>query len=296
MVLLKIEKGEWKTITKDEKNQLPKEEQEKVLYLDGLLKKKLDFAISQQAKNNDVVGIVAGDEGSGKSALAGNMMRYISKDKFDPRTDMVGADYEDGVNKIMNRKQKGWLMFDEGNIFFLSTEVMKKEQRNLHKLFSIFRQKNLFVLIVLPSFFRLNTYFALDRSRFLVRSYLKKGQRSFFAFYGQKKKKKLWNKGKQYHNYNASDPSFRGRFTICNLLEDEEYKKFKLDTLNRSLQSAIPKKEITPTQAINYHKKEIVLKNKNKPTKELANLLGLTIRRIDQIKKEDQINAIPLAN
>lgn len=296
MVLLKIEKGEWKTITKDEKNQLPKEEQEKVLYLDGLLKKKLDFAISQQAKNNDVVGIVAGDEGSGKSALAGNMMRYISKDKFDPRTDMVGADYEDGVNKIMNRKQKGWLMFDEGNIFFLSTEVMKKEQRNLHKLFSIFRQKNLFVLIVLPSFFRLNTYFALDRSRFLVRSYLKKGQRSFFAFYGQKKKKKLWNKGKQYHNYNASDPSFRGRFTICNLLEDEEYKKFKLDTLNRSLQSAIPKKEITPTKVKQHYLHTLIKKNKGVPSQELAKYLHVDDSGIRRIRREMEKQEIAVLN
>ena len=211
LLIMDDETNDWKIITKEQKAEMPEEEQEKVLYLDGKMKEKLDFSQEQRAKNNDVIGIISGKEGSGKSSLAGNIMRYISKDTFNPKKHLIGSDYEDGIRKIEEILHKGFLMFDEGNVFFLSTDVMKRESRDLHKLFSIFRQKNLFVLIVLPSFFRLNSYFALDRSDFLCRTYIKDGQRSYFAYYGTKRKAQLYYKGKEGYNNNAVFPTFRGR-------------------------------------------------------------------------------------
>lgn len=283
----------WKQIAEEEKNLLPEQQREKVLYIDGKLKKKLDFALSQQEKNNDVVAIISGDEGSGKSSLAGNVMRYISKDKFNPQTDMVGSDYDEGLDKIINIQDKGWLMFDEGNMFFLSTEVMKKESRDLHKIFSIFRQKCLFVLIVLPSFFRLGSYFALDRSRFLIRTYLKKGKRGFFAYHGTKNKAKLWYSGKKDYNVHAVTPNFRGIFNPCIALENPEYKKFKLKTLTKSLEIAKKKKQPTKWEIEKDFQLNIIKNNPDTPSKELAKMLGLTYRRINQLRNRIQTNEFP---
>jgi len=287
MVLLMMEEGakDWKQITKEEKKLLPEEERKKVLYIDGKLKKKLDFGLKQIENDNDVIGIISGDEGSGKSSLAGNIMRYISKDKFDAIKDMIGADYEDGLNKIEKVKKKGWLMFDEGNMFFLSTEIMKREQRELHKIFSIFRQQNLFVLIVLPSFFRLGTYFSLDRSKFLCRTYLNKGKRSFFAYHGNKNKAYLYQKGKKEHNYKVVKPQFRGRFFPCYLLENPAYKRFKLKTLTGSLKIAKSKKVLTPYQVKQQQMKEIIRKSNGMGCKQLGELLGISERRVQQLKK-----------
>jgi len=286
MVLLIIDNKtkDWKQITKEEKAELPEEEREKVLFLNGKQQKKLDFAQSQRKKDNDTAGIVMGKEGSGKSSLAGNMMRYISKDLFDPRKHLIGSDYEDGIKKISEAPQGGFLLFDEGNVFFLSTDVMKKESRDLHKIFSIFRQKNLFVLICLPSFFRLNSYFALDRSDFLFKTYLKNGERSYFAYYGTKKKAQLYYKGRQNYNDNAVTPTFRGRFTKCYALENKEYKKFKLKTLQTSISVAKTIKRRTPAEINREHTKGIVKNNPDKTSVELGELLGMSAPGIRTIR------------
>jgi len=295
MVLLRFlkDKKEWQTLTKEEKSELPEDIQEKeVFYMDGMLKKKCDFAKAQQKKNNDSLGTIVGIEGSGKSTLGGIIMRYMSDDKFDPVLDMVGADYEDGLDKIENRPNKGYLMFDEGNTMFLSTETMKKEQRELHKLFSIFRQKNLFVLIVLPSFFRLGTYFALDRSRFMIRTYLKNGDRSYFAYWGNKKKDRLYRIGKKLHSYDAVSPTFRGRFNTCYPLENPEYKKFKEDTLLASFRSARKKKAKSETDIKREMVTNLIAKNPDTSSKDLSTMLGITQRRVQQIRALPQEGAI----
>ena len=290
MVLLIIDKEteDWKIITREEKAELPEEEQEKVLYLDGKEKKKLDFAQGQREKDNDVVVIVSGKEGSGKSSLAGNEMRYISKDKFDPKKHLIGSDYEDGIKKIEEAPYKGFLMFDEGNVFFLSTDVMKRESRDLHKIFSIFRQKNLFVIIVLPSFFRLNSYFALDRSAFLCRTYIKNGERSHFAYYGTRKKAQLYYKGREGYNDNAVSPTFRGRFTKCYLLETKEYKNFKLDTLQKSIKIAKVVKKKTPTEVKRDVLQEMIRNNPDKTSIELSKTLGISSSYIRALRLKEK--------
>jgi ABC-type dipeptide/oligopeptide/nickel transport system ATPase component len=257
------------------------------LFLAQGIKNKLDFAKKQKEKNNDIVGIVCGDEGSGKSSIAGNMMRYMCDDTFNPIEDMIGSDEEDAYNKLQNVKHGGNLMFDEGNIFFLSTETMKRQHRDLHKIFSIFRQKNLFVLIVLPSFFRLGTYFALDRSKFLIRTYLdNNGERGCFAYYGNKVKNRLYRIGKKMHDYQIIQPNFRGRFKQCLQLESEEYTKFKLETLKKSFSIANRKKVKTKKEMQQDYKTELIRKNLDTPSKELANILKLTQRSIDLTKQK----------
>ena len=288
MVLLIIDPKtkDWKQITEEEKKQLPEEEREKVLYIDGKYKKRLDFSQSQRKKDNDAVCLFVGKEGSGKSTLSANTMRYISKDTFDPLKHMIGSDYEDGVKKISECPKGGFLMFDEGNVFFLSTDVMKREARDLHKIFSIFRQKNLFVAIALPSFFRLNSYFALDRSDFLCKTYIKKGNRGFFAYYGTKKKAQLYYKGRDTHNNNAVSPAFRGRFNKCCVLENPEYKKFKLKTLEESIKIAKAPRKMSPTEAKRAYIKQVASNNAEVSSPELGKILGVSDRLIRKIRQE----------
>lgn len=281
-----LEDNEWKEIDEETKKNLPEEEKKKTLSIPSKLKKKLDFVVKQINNNNDCLSIVVGDEGSGKSSIAGNIMRYVTKDNFNPKKDVVGSDYEEGIEKIQNAEEKSALMFDEGNVFFLSTETMKKEHRQLHKLFSIFRQKCLFTIIVLPSFFRLGTYFAIDRSDFLIRTYLKKGERGFFEYYGKKLKADLYKKGKKNFDYTVVNPKFKGRFTKCHFIENEEYKKFKLKTLMDSITTAKKKKDKTPHQIEVEYRDNLIKNNLHKTGKELGEILGITEQRACQLKKK----------
>ena len=283
MVLVRFneETKKWDTILEANKNKGD-------LYLDGRLKTKLDFAKKQQKKNNDVVGIISGDEGSGKTALGGNIMRYMTDDKFNPEINLIGAeDNEFVMEKLEKTPNSGAVMFDEGNTYFLSTETMKREQRDLHKLFSIFRQKNLFVLIVAPSFFRLNTYFALDRSRFHIRSYIHKGERGFFAYFGDIRKQKLYGIGKKNHDYSAVTPNFKGRFTKCYALETKEYISYKEKSLRDTFASFKKVKDKPPTEFLIRQKiiGELIASNPDLRSSEIAPILNLTKRRVNQIKK-----------
>jgi len=254
-------------------------------YLDKRLKNRLDFAKKQQSKDFDAIGLVAGGEGSGKSTLAGNVMRYMTNDEFKPE-DII-KDHEDARNILQKIKVGGGIMFDEGYLLFSSTEVMQKAQRDLVKIFSIIRQKRLFCLIVSPSFFRLNSYFALDRSKFLIRVYLgKTGERGFFAYYGDKKKNKLYRAGKKEHDYSVVAPTIRGRFGKCALLENESYKKVKRETLEASFKIANEKKRKTEHQIRKEYERQLIKNNSYLSSKQLADIVGLTERRIRQIKKE----------
>jgi len=269
-----------------------KEKQEGDLYLPKKLIKCLNYYKQQQKNDNDIVLILSGNEGSGKSTLMGNVLEYISDTKFSPTKDLIGSDYLDGLHKIEDAPQGGYLGFDEGNSFFLATETTTTEHRDLHKVFSIFRQKNLFVVICLPGFFRLGTYFALDRSVCLMKTYLRKGKRGFFAFYGRSKKDALYRLGKPTYNDNLIEPNFRATFSKCHKLENQEYKTFKKVTLRSEIQKARDKynKKVGKPKLESSTNREVVARNIDKPVKEVAKLLGISERAVYFIKsglKED---------
>lgn len=251
-----------------------KDKQEGDLYIDGYLKTKLDFAKTQQKRDYDVGGVIVGDEGSGKSTHASNVMLYMTNGKFRP-TQHIIKDHEEALLVLEKVEDGGAIMFDEGYLLFYSADVLTKNQKQITKIFSIIRQKNLFFLIVAPSFFRLSTYFAVDRTRFLMRVYnSRSGDRGFFEYWGHKGKNKLFNVGKRFHRYSHS--KFRGRFTKCSML-DEEYSKIKRDTLKKAFAEAHANRPKTPAAIRQETRKETIQKiiaaNLDKTNKELAKIL-----------------------
>jgi hypothetical protein len=134
----------------------------------------------------------------------------------------------------------------------------------------------------------LGTYFAMDRSCGLARTYFKNGERGYFAFYGRERKDKLYRVGKKDYNSNVIKPIIRGRFTKCHKLENEEYKAFKLVTLSTEINKAKEKFKRPPTETeLKERIQKQWIKNAiNQPTRQLSEFFGLTVQRINQIKKE----------
>lgn len=281
MVLLHYDKDnkKWIEITKEKK-------QEGDLYLDGFLKKKLDLAKKQQDRDFDVGGIVDGSEGTGKSTCASNIMIYMSDCKFDPRKHIIKS-HEDAIKVLKETPDKGTVMFDEGYLLFYSADALTKHQKAITKIFSIIRQKNLFFLIVAPSFFRLASYFANDRTKFLINVYTVEGKRGYFNYWGHKAKDKLYDKGKRDKNYRCVRPTIKGRYSKCSML-DEEYKQIKRETLEEAYAEAQEKlqKKVSPLQIKAEAYKEIVYNNQHLSGVELAKLLNLSRQRISEIKQQ----------
>jgi len=285
------EKEEWGVI--DAKNKT-----EKDLYLDGGIKKKLDFGKIQIKNDFDLGGLVVGDEGSGKSTQASNIMIYMTNNKFDPRRHII-KDHDEALKILQDTPDGGGVMFDEGYLLFYSSDAITKKQKDLTKIFSIIRQKNLFFLIVAPSFFRLSTYFAVDRTSFLIRVYtthekdsegeITKIRRGFFEYWGKNSKERLYQKGKVKRSYQVVRPSMRGRFTQCSLL-DEAYREIKRDTLKKAFNEALDKKkeekQLTAQDIKNKLVEDMVLRSKDMTYKQQSELFGVSSKTIAEIRKK----------
>ena len=94
------------------------------------------------------------------------------------------------------------------------------------------RQKNLFVYVVMPTFFDLDKYAALWRSRALINVYtvgeFKRGQ---FKFFNKDRKKDLYILGKKFYSYGKPPANFHGSFTNHYTVDEELYRQKKKKSL-----------------------------------------------------------------
>ena len=232
MVLVRFSKEEKKWLEIQKENKQPGD-----FYLDGKLKKKRDLAKKFQLNNFDMGILIDGGEGIGKSECGGNIARYMSDDRFDPVKHII-QDYKDVVEKIKNTPDGYTIVLDEASLIFASVDVMKKEQKHMTKILQVCRQKNLCFIIIAPSFFNLSKYISVERTKILLHTYLGSGkERGFFQYFGEKRKRKLYQIGKRnYNSYNDPPSQFKGRFTQCELYNDDKYIQVKRETLMKTLE------------------------------------------------------------
>lgn len=185
---------------------------EEGIYLDGYLKKKLDFVRKIIKKGWDCPILIDGSERSGKSTLAMTMGYYLSDTKLGINNFASGM--KDATKKIKELPDKSILIIDEGSLVFSSKDAMNKGQKQLMKILDVVGQKNFIIIICLPSFFDLNKQIAVRRSRFLLHVYKnKEWKRGRFVYFGEKKKRILYEMGKKnFGSYAKPKCNFRGTF------------------------------------------------------------------------------------
>ena len=198
------------------------------------LKNKLDNIKMVQTKGWDATVLIDGIEGSGKSTLGLTCAYYLSDGKFELKDICTGSN--DAIAKLDQVKEGGVLLIDEGSLLFSSTDSMRREQKQLIMILNVIRQKRIALIIVSPSFFRLNRYIAVDRTRFLIHVYTKEDlKRGRFTYFGQKKKNKLYELGKRnFNSYAKPRANWNGTFADFNPF-GEEYAKVKKQSLREAL-------------------------------------------------------------
>jgi hypothetical protein len=193
--------------------------------MDGYLHKNLTTAKIVVKKDWDMLFVVDGIEGGGKSVLAQQMAKYFDYDFNIDKVVFTPTNFEEVV-KAANKYS--CIVYDEAFAGLSSRAAMSKVNKSLVKMLTEIRQKNLFIIIVLPTFFDLDKYVALWRSRALIHIYKGRGfKRGFFSFYSYDKKKQLYVNGKKYYNYSKPSPNFVGRFRNHYTVDKDEYKKKK---------------------------------------------------------------------
>jgi hypothetical protein len=187
-----------------------------------------------QKKDKDCVIVVDGGEGAGKSTFAFQFGKRVDSTLT---LDRVTFNAEEFRQAILKAKKGQCVIYDEAFTGLSSRAALSGVNRVLVSLMMQMRQKNLFVIVVLPTFFLLEKYVALFRTRILIHVYENKGVRGYFRIYNKKKKKNLYLMGKQSLSYSGKKwkipvfTKFKGRFYGVFALGDEkvelEYRKKK---------------------------------------------------------------------
>lgn len=205
---------------------------ERNIYIDGRLKSQIDKKVipDLKTKDEDCVFVVDGKEGVGKSVFAMGIGYYISSQlgtKYDIKNICFKPDKF--REKIMSCPDKSVVIYDEAHRGMASARALSEVNNILKDLMMEMRQKNLLVIVVLPTFFLLDRYIALFRAKGVFHIYKRKRQRGFWVYFNERRKLKLYIKGKKEFNYSAAGrwPRTRGRFYNQYGVDETEYRAEK---------------------------------------------------------------------
>jgi len=219
----------------------PETKEEVKFSMDTRLKANLDKTAKDvlEKKDKDCFIVVDGAEGSGKSTLALQIGKYV-----DPTLDLsrVVFDAESFRQAILKAKKNQCVVFDEAFNGLSSRSSLSAMNRVLVGLMMQMRQKNLFIIMVLPTFFLLERYAAIFRTKALVHVYESKGVRGYFRVYNKRRKKMLYLIGKKDYSYNHKSlrtrfyGRFYGKFALGDKKVEEKYRKKKMKALESTSQ------------------------------------------------------------
>lgn len=207
--------------------------EKKDMYMDGILYTRLitKAVPDVQKKDNDGVYVVDGPEGSGKSVFAQQIAKILDPNFNITRVCMTAVDFQE---RIVNANKFECVVYDEAFTGLSSRAALSEVNKLLVSLMMEMRQKNLFVIIVLPTFYLLDKYVALFRAKGLFHIYKRNGKRGFWVYYNNIKKKLLYLNGKkllEYEGKNIPRSNFRGRFTDFYTVNEQDYRKKKENSL-----------------------------------------------------------------
>lgn len=232
--------------------------------------------ITLNKKDKDCVIVIDGKEGSGKSTLAMQIGKFV-----DPTLDLSRVVFspEDFREAILKAKKGQCIIYDEAFTGYSSRSSLSPINRVLVSLAMQMRQKNLFVLIVLPTIFLLDKYMAMFRTKALVHVYESRGVRGYFRVYNSKKKKYLILMGKKTMSYSHKGlyTNFKGRFYGKFALGDEIVEKKYLQKKEKALKES-EQTSMSSAQVKFREQRDLMIYLFRKYTKltykELENLLG----------------------
>jgi len=216
--------------------------QKEEFYIDKILKEELEkIRKAVTKKDRDYVFVIDGEEGSGKSVLALQIGKYLSP-TFN--IDDVCFNADQFIERLKTASKYSCIILDEAYNSANSRSALTEVNRSLVGVATEMRQRNLFVIIVIPSFFDLDKYFALWRCRCLIHVYFAKGgSRGQYVIFPKSKKKYLYLTGKKFYDYSKPRSpyppcSFRNYYTI----DEIDYRKKKALAFKKRVISNIAKR------------------------------------------------------
>jgi len=191
----------------------------------------------------DRVYIIDGSEGAGKSLLALQLGYFLDPTLNLDRITFSGEEFSKAIS-VAQKNQ--CIIFDEAFNGLSSGGATSRLNRLIVSKLMECRQKNLFLIIVLPTIFLLQKYAAIFRSKCLLHVYTtKSGNRGYYKVYNQRNKKILYLMGNKMYSYSKPwiKKSFRfyGKYPI----DEKSYREKKL----KEAQSQVPLEKLSKNEA-----------------------------------------------
>ena len=140
---------------------------------------------------------------------------------------------EEFKSAVINSGKGQCVIYDEAVTGLTSSDSISRVGKLLKSLMMQMRQKNLFIIVILPIIFDLNKYSVLSRARSFFHIYEKKDRMGYWVGYNRKDLRDLYLKGKKTHSYKVRS-YFNGRFYGKYAVDEEKYRKKKEDALMSS--------------------------------------------------------------
>lgn len=204
---------------------------EKDIYYDsGLYDQITNYVIPDvQKKDFDYLYIVDGEERAGKSVFAMQLAKLV-----DPNFNIHNICFTptEFIKAVTHANKYSAIVFDEAFTGLSSRSSLSEINNLLVSLMMEMGQRNLFIFIVMPTFFMLDKYVALHRSKGLFHIYFDNGKRGQWGFYRKDSLKYLYHTGYKYMDYTKTRSSMFGRFYDQYVIDEVEYRKLKSKALN----------------------------------------------------------------
>lgn len=255
------------------------------IYIEPKLAHVLDLMIKRMGSKRDVVLLVDGHEGEGKSNIATMICSYVAeKTGRSFSVDNCFFDIKDMTKFAKTGKEK-IIWWDEGALGGLASDWWNKNQKLFVKLLMVARKKQHFFVICVPKFYKLNEYIACDRSIGLVHVYSADNlERGRFTYYNDAKKDILYDDWKRKHKKSYKYKyNFHGRFSDClqYLIDEDAYEEKKDKAIEEIDKQEVPKVKLK----MDGIRKRIALSDDLTEEKK-AYLLGVVVSHVSNIKSQ----------
>jgi len=249
------------------------------MYLANIIKQRIPiWKKDVLVKDKDKTLVIDGREGSGKSVLAQQLASALDPE-FNIEKIAFNADQFIAMIKDPKRKKGDCIVLDEAFSSANTRASMSSVNRAMIGIATEMRQLNLFVIIVLPSFFDLDKYFAVWRCDVLLHVYFnKKGDRGNYIIFPFHTKKKLYLNGKKLYNYNC----VKSPYPVCSfgkgyIVDELEYRKRKAEAFRvRKLSSREQKWKERFERSLVY-----LIKKDGLTAQKIAEIIGVTPKIIE---------------
>jgi hypothetical protein len=248
------------------------------MYMDENLKENLDKtkkSVTQQGW--DYFTVIAGIPRVGKSTLAQQIACYLDPTFNLDRFCFTAEEYIQKSTKLT----KGQAIILDESFADLNTNLSRSpEFTKLVNHMQTIGQNNLFHIFVLPDFFSLSKTVANFRTSHLFVVYAEDYERGRFAAFGRLKKAKLYEDGKRYSNYQATEPNFRGRYVGKWFLDEDKYKVLKKKHQEEQA------KVVVKTDRFTLQRNKLIkwlVEKENYSETEIAQAIGITQQAVSWI-------------